>query len=155
VHVSFSLRSVTRDQDTSSRGAEILANGQSEMAAKSSVLYAAAKEIGDACSVENRAFLACKAKDENPESCLAPGAAVQDCALSVLKSAMDACGATLSAHASCINNAISEEYMFDRCRTTEHAFQDCRTRNRPDAASVVAAKPSEQDSQPRTAAVSE
>jgi NADH dehydrogenase (ubiquinone) 1 alpha subcomplex subunit 8 len=113
------------------------------MAAKSSVLYAAAKEIGAECGAENRAFLACKAEDENPSACLIPGAAVQDCALGVLKSAMEACGDTLSAHASCIDKAISEEYMFDRCRNTEHAFRDCRVRAKLDVANVVAATLSE------------
>jgi NADH dehydrogenase (ubiquinone) 1 alpha subcomplex subunit 8 len=96
------------------------------MAAKSSVLYAAAKEIGSMCEAQNRKFLACKTRDENPEACLAEGAQVQDCALAVLKSAMEKCGDSFASYASCLDKQISEEYMFERCRAKESKFRECR-----------------------------
>lgn len=94
--------------------------------ATSSVLYAAAKEIGSKCKSQNRAFLECKAADENPSACLQKGEAVQACALSVLKSAMATCESTFQKYASCLDMQISQEYLFERCRKEEKAFQDCR-----------------------------
>jgi NADH dehydrogenase (ubiquinone) 1 alpha subcomplex subunit 8 len=96
------------------------------MAAKSSALYAAAREIGSTCEAQNRQFLACKARDENPEACMAVGAKVQDCALDVLKSAMATCGDTFASYASCLDKQISQEYMFERCRSKENEFRECR-----------------------------
>lgn len=93
--------------------------------AKSSVLYAAAKEIGSACDAENRSFLECKSRDEDPSACLDAGEHVQDCALGVLKSAMQNCGKALSQYASCLDRQSSQEYMYDRCRAEESAFTDC------------------------------
>lgn len=95
--------------------------------AQSSVLYAAAKEIGETCRAQNRAFLACKATDEDPAACLGPGEAVQTCALRVLKSAMEECGEAFQDYASCLDSQISQEYMFERCRAKESAFAACRT----------------------------
>lgn len=97
------------------------------MSAKSSVLYAAAKEIGAHCASENDAFLRCKANDENPEVCLAEGERVQTCALGVLKSAMETCGDAFQQYADCLDKQISQEYMFERCRKTEAAFVECRS----------------------------
>lgn len=94
--------------------------------ATSSVLYAAAKEIGAACTVENRNFLNCKAQDEDPSACLDKGEAVQACALGVLKMAMATCETTFQKYATCLDNQISEEYMFERCRQSEKAFTECR-----------------------------
>lgn len=94
--------------------------------AKSSVLYAAAKEIGAVCDAENRAFLACKGRDEDPSACLEAGGFVQDCALGVLKSAMRSCGEALASYASCLDRQSSQEYMYDRCRAEEGAFRACR-----------------------------
>lgn len=97
------------------------------MSAKSSVLYAAAKEIGAHCATENDAFLRCKANDENPEVCLAEGERVQTCALGVLKSAMETCGDAFQQYADCLDKQISQEYMFERCRKPEAAFVECRS----------------------------
>jgi NADH dehydrogenase (ubiquinone) 1 alpha subcomplex subunit 8 len=94
--------------------------------AKSSVLYAAAKEIGANCDAENRAFLACKARDEDPGACLESGGRVQDCALGILKSAMQNCGEALSSYAACLDRQSSQEYMYDRCRTEESVFRECQ-----------------------------
>jgi NADH dehydrogenase (ubiquinone) 1 alpha subcomplex subunit 8 len=110
--------------------------------AKSSVLYAAAKEIGAACDAENREFLACKARDEDPAACLEAGGRVQDCALDVLKSAMASCGDALSSYASCLDRQVSQEYMYDRCRAEERSFKACRQQS-ASAAAVVAANPCE------------
>lgn len=110
--------------------------------ATSSVLYAAAKEIDAACKSENRQFLACKANDEEPSACLDKGEAVQACALRVLKSAMATCEETFQKYASCLDNQISEEYMFERCRKEEGAFKECRA----EAKGVVAASKKETDS---------
>lgn len=112
------------------------------MASKSNALYAVAKEIGTICGEENRNFMACKARDENPAACLDSGAAVQNCALGVLNSAMETCGEALSAYATCLDRQISEEYMFDRCRPAETAFQACRQQSQT-AASIVASNPVE------------
>lgn len=98
--------------------------------AKSSVLYAAAKEIGSACDIENRSFLECKSRDEDPSSCLDAGESVQDCALGVLKSAMQNCGKALSLYASCLDRQSSQEYMYDRCRAEESAFRACSEKNK-------------------------
>ncbi len=95
--------------------------------AKSSVLYAAAKEIGTHCAAANTAFLRCKAKDADPEKCLREGEAVQECALAVLKSAMETCSDSFTAYADCLDKQISEEYMFERCRKPEAAFVECRS----------------------------
>lgn len=95
--------------------------------ATSSVLYAAAKEIGATCESENRAFLACKVADEDPSACLRQGEAVQSCALRVLKSAMRMCDASFQAYAQCLDSQISEEYKFERCRREEGVFQQCRS----------------------------
>ena len=95
--------------------------------AKSSVLYAAAKEIGAHCAEANTAFLRCKAKDPNPETCLREGEAVQECALAVLKSAMETCSDSFTTYANCLDKQISEEYMFERCRKPEAAFVECRS----------------------------
>lgn len=94
--------------------------------ATSSVLYAAAKEIGTACDAQNRAFCACKAVDEDPAVCLAKGEAVQQCALRVLKQAMATCESTFQKYATCLDSQVSQEYMFERCRKQEHAFTECR-----------------------------
>lgn len=114
--------------------------------ATSSVLYAAAKEIGARCEAENRSYLQCKVKDEDPAACLDKGEAVQSCALGVLKSAMATCQDSFQAYADCIDRQISEEYMFERCRKEEHAFADCRN-SAGDASSVVAAATTEKNSQ--------
>lgn len=111
--------------------------------AKSHVLYAVAKEIGQSCANENRAFFECKERDESPEACLEEGGRVQECALGVLKSAMATCEEELSAYSSCLDMQISEEYMFERCRTFEHSFRDCRSRS-SGKSDVVAAKPAEE-----------
>lgn len=105
----------------------------------SSVLYAAAKEIGAVCNDENIAFLACKAKDENPSACLDKGEAVQACALGVLKSAMASCEKTFEEYANCLDNRISEEYMFERCRSQETAFTQCRVDVKANSSHVGAA----------------
>lgn len=110
--------------------------------ATSSVLYAAAKEIGATCEAENRNFLKCKTEDEEPSACLAKGEAVQACALGVLKSAMVTCQETFQSYADCLDNQISQEYMFERCRKQEHAFFECRAAAKSEA-SVVAAAASE------------
>jgi len=109
----------------------------------SSVLYAAAKEIGARCDAENRSFLSCKAIDEDPAACLDKGEAVQACALSVLKSAMATCEETFQGYVHCIDNQISEEYMFERCRREENAFKDCRAAATAQNDAVVAATPNE------------
>lgn len=103
--------------------------------ATSSVLYAAAKEIGATCDSENRRFLQCKAKDEEPSACLDKGEAVQACALGVLRAAMATCEQAFQSYVSCIDSQISEEYMFERCRKQEHAFAKCRQEAR-DAATA-------------------
>lgn len=95
--------------------------------ATSSVLYAAAKEIGSRCESQNRAFLECKATHDDPASCLEKGEAVQVCALGVLKSAMATCEDTFQKYATCLDTQISQEYLFERCRKEEKAFYDCRT----------------------------
>ncbi|CAN8069055.1 unnamed protein product [Agarophyton chilense] len=110
--------------------------------ATSSVLYAAAKEIGATCNAENRAFLKCKSIDEDPAACLDKGKAVQACALGVLKSAMASCEKSFQSYASCLEKQSSQEYMFDRCRKQEHAFAECRNKAKG-TNSVVAAAPSE------------
>lgn len=115
--------------------------------AKSHILYAVAKEIGQSCAAENREFLLCKERDENPATCLQEGGRVQECALGVLKSAMTTCGDEVSAYASCLDRQISQEYMFDRCRQFEQALRDCRQQSHS-SDDVVAAKPLETDSQP-------
>lgn len=107
--------------------------------ATSSVLYAAAKEIGATCDAQNRRYLECKAKDEEPSACLDKGQAVQACALGVLKAAMQTCEQTFQSYVSCIDSQISEEYMFDRCRKQENAFVKCRQ----DANGVTAASAKE------------
>lgn len=112
--------------------------------ATSSVLYAAAKEIGATCDEENRSFLKCKAEDEEPSACLDKGEAVQACALGVLKSAMATCQETFQSYADCIDRQISEEYMFERCRKEENAFVDCRNAAKSQT-SVVAAATSENE----------
>lgn len=94
--------------------------------ATSSVLYACAKQIGATCESVNRAFIECKAADEEPSACLDKGEAVQACALGVLKSAMETCQNSFQEYANCLDRQISEEYMFDRCRKEEHSFRDCR-----------------------------
>ncbi|PXF49139.1 NADH dehydrogenase [ubiquinone] 1 alpha subcomplex subunit 8-B [Gracilariopsis chorda] len=114
--------------------------------ATSSVLYAAAKEIGATCDAENRAFLKCKNADEDPAACLDKGEAVQSCALGVLKSAMATCQKTFQSYATCLDNQISQEYMFERCRKQESAFAECRQKANS-SASVVAATP--KDPSPR------
>ncbi len=101
------------------------------------------------CAAPNDAFLRCKANDENPERCLAEGAAVQSCALSVLKSAMESCGEAFQKYADCLDSQISQEYMFERCRKPEAAFVECRSltaQSSYDAAptAVVAAAAQEQ-----------
>lgn len=113
--------------------------------ATSSVLYAAAKEIGATCDAQNRAFLKCKMADEDPAACLDKGEAVQSCALGVLKSAMATCEKAFQTYATCLDNQISQEYMFERCRKQEHAFAECRQKAKG-AAPVVAAAPSEHPS---------
>lgn len=97
--------------------------------ASSSVLYAAGKEIGSICSTVNREFLTCKAANEDPSDCLVKGEAVQACALNVLKSAMKQCEASFQKYATCLDNQISEEYMFERCRREEKEFNDCRQKH--------------------------
>lgn len=98
--------------------------------ASSPVLYAAAKEIGATCEEENLTFLQCKAGNIEPSVCLDKGAAVQACALRVLKNAMDSCQQSFEAYTSCIDAQISEEYMFERCRDKETAFAKCRVQAR-------------------------
>lgn len=116
--------------------------------ATSSVLYAAAKEIGSRCESQNRAFLECKAADENPAACLEKGEAVQACALGVLKSAMATCESTFQKYASCLDLQISQEYLFERCRKEEKAFYDCRAgaQDKPTNSSVKAASAKESSS---------
>lgn len=111
--------------------------------ATSSVLYAAAKEIGSKCSSENRAFLKCKANDPNPSACLHEGEAVQECSVKVLKSAMATCESTFKKYASCLDHQISEEYMFERCRREESDFVDCRSNIKSTASTVSVASVSE------------
>lgn len=115
--------------------------------ATSSVLYAAAKEIGSTCDDQNRAFLLCKASDQDPAACLDKGEAVQACALGVLKSAMAMCEDTFQKYATCLDSQISQEYMFERCRKHEDAFTECRANAKtPSAvasASVTAASATE------------
>jgi peroxiredoxin len=40
--------------------------------------------IGRVCTTQNRRFIECKAKTENPADCIEPGIAVQRCVNSVL-----------------------------------------------------------------------
>lgn len=111
--------------------------------ATSSVLYAAAKEIGATCETENRNFFKCKAANEDPEACLDKGEAVQACALGVLKSAMATCEQTFQKYSTCLDNQVSEEYMFERCRKDENAFAACRAAAKSAPSAVVAANATE------------
>lgn len=118
--------------------------------ATSSVLYAAAKEIGTICEHENREFLICKSKDEDPSACLHKGEAVQACALGVLKSAIATCEDTFQKYAVCLDSQISEEYRFERCRKQEKEFRECRANvnasSSPTTAAVKAGSTKESDS---------
>lgn len=70
---------------------------------------------------------------------------MQQCALAVLKSAMQTCGESFQKHADCLDKQVSQEYMFERCRKTETAFVECRSLiakssyDEPSAAVVAAA----------------
>lgn len=112
--------------------------------ATSSVLYAAAKEIGATCQAENRQFLKCKESNDEPSACLGQGEKVQSCALGVLKTAMQTCEETFQKYATCLDNQISEEYMFERCRKEETNFTTCRS-DAKGTSKVVAAKSIETD----------
>ena len=52
----------------------------------SSVLFAVSKQIASACADKNRAFLACKKRDKNPEACLNEGDAVTSCVVDLCAS---------------------------------------------------------------------
>ena len=105
--------------------------------ATSSVLYAAAKEIGTTCEAINREFIKCKVEDDEPSACLAQGEKVQECALGVLKSAMATCEETFQKYATCLDNQISQEYMFERCRKEEGAFVTCRQQAKGEIAAAA------------------
>lgn len=117
--------------------------------ATSSVLYAAGKEIGSTCASANRAFVACKAKDDDPAACLDKGEAVQACALGVLRSAMATCEGAFNKYAACLDRQISEEYMFERCRSDEAAFIDCRSQVASTGTATAAASVKEEKQEER------
>lgn len=94
--------------------------------ASSSVLYAASKEIGNACAEQNKAFLRCKAKDEDPHTCLREGEAVQSCVVDVLKQIYVQCPEEFNAFSKCLAEQRATDYAFDRCRRQERAFVRCR-----------------------------
>eukprot|EP00871_Galdieria_phlegrea_P005521 jgi/Galph1/5970/GphlegSOOS_G4614.1 len=94
--------------------------------ATSSVLYAAAKEIGRRCSKENRAFLECKNKEENPEECLKEGENVTNCVLQLLKEFNATCPKEFEEYSACLDRQSSQLYLFDRCRKFERQLVSCR-----------------------------
>jgi NADH dehydrogenase (ubiquinone) 1 alpha subcomplex subunit 8 len=47
----------------------------------SSVLLAVSRQIASTCAAQNRAFLDCKRRDKNPETCLKQGDEVTSCVI--------------------------------------------------------------------------
>jgi len=93
----------------------------------SSVLYAAAKEIGRRCAKENRDFLECKNREENPESCLGQGEKVTNCVLQLLKDLNATCPREFEEYSACLDRQSSQLYLFDRCRKFERNLVSCRS----------------------------
>ncbi|EME32699.1 NADH dehydrogenase [ubiquinone] 1 alpha subcomplex subunit 8-B [Galdieria sulphuraria] len=92
----------------------------------SSVLYAAAREIGRRCAKENRAFLECKSKEDNPEECLREGEKVTNCVLQLLKELNATCPKEFEDYSACLDRQSSQLYLFDRCRKFERSLVSCR-----------------------------
>eukprot|EP00244_Chara_vulgaris_P014288 TRINITY_DN885_c0_g1_i1.p1 TRINITY_DN885_c0_g1~~TRINITY_DN885_c0_g1_i1.p1 ORF type:complete len:105 (-),score=19.39 TRINITY_DN885_c0_g1_i1:297-611(-) len=86
----------------------------------SAVLMSASKHISSRCGRENRAFLACKKADENPEKCLKQGEEVTRCVLSLLKELRRKCPKEMDAYAKCMDYYGSE---FELCRKQQASFE--------------------------------
>ncbi|GBG80830.1 hypothetical protein CBR_g31386 [Chara braunii] len=87
----------------------------------SAVLMSASKHISARCGRENRAFLACKKADENPEKCLKQGEEVTRCVLSLLKELHLKCPKEMDGYAKCMDYYGSE---FELCRKQQASFEN-------------------------------
>ncbi|GAB4828822.1 hypothetical protein Ancab_018483 [Ancistrocladus abbreviatus] len=86
----------------------------------SAVLMASSKHIALRCRNENVAFLKCKKKDPNPETCLDKGQEVTRCVLSLLKDLHQRCTKEMDAYAGCMYYHTNE---FDMCRKEQQEFE--------------------------------
>ncbi|KAJ6803908.1 NADH dehydrogenase [ubiquinone] 1 alpha subcomplex subunit 8-B-like [Iris pallida] len=86
----------------------------------SAVLTASAKHIATSCRSENKAFINCKKKDQNPEKCLEKGREVTHCVLNLLKGLHQSCSQEMDTYARCMYYNTNE---FDLCRKEQQAFE--------------------------------
>ncbi|PIA39428.1 hypothetical protein AQUCO_02600107v1 [Aquilegia coerulea] len=86
----------------------------------SAVLMSASKHIAAKCREENRAFINCKKKDQNPEKCLHQGREVTRCVLTVLKDLHERCTKEMDAYVGCMYYHTNE---FDLCRKEQEEFE--------------------------------
>mmetsp|Transcript_13006 Transcript_13006/g.39385 ORF Transcript_13006/g.39385 Transcript_13006/m.39385 type:complete len:110 (-) Transcript_13006:534-863(-) len=87
----------------------------------SSILMSASKLIAIECGAPSRAYMACKKRDANPETCLAEGDAVTGCVINLLKDLNETCPKELKAYYECMDYYSNN---FLKCRDVQKAFEE-------------------------------
>lgn len=83
-------------------------------------LNGAAKIIGFACALENRAFVVCKKNASDPKDCLKEGKDVTNCVESVVGTLHAKCGQEYEAYANCL---VDNPMKFELCREEQFALR--------------------------------
>ncbi|CAM6088750.1 unnamed protein product [Calypogeia fissa] len=94
--------------------------GGEDPVATSAVLTSASKHITAKCGDENRAFLNCKRKDANPESCLPQGQKVTRCVVFLLRELHETCPKAMDSFSKCMDYYGNE---FELCRKQQQEFE--------------------------------
>mmetsp|Transcript_22656 Transcript_22656/g.77071 ORF Transcript_22656/g.77071 Transcript_22656/m.77071 type:complete len:115 (+) Transcript_22656:92-436(+) len=97
----------------------------------SAVLYSTAKHIARSCQKQNRQFYLCRSVSEDPHKCLAEGAAVTTCVLTLIKSLKGQCPKEFNDYTACMDWRNND---FEFCRKEQAAFEEkCPLPPDPDA----------------------
>ena len=80
----------------------------------------AAKIIGFACALENRAFVVCKKNAADPQDCIKEGQGVTSCVHSVVATLQTKCASEYNAYADCL---IENPMKFEQCREEQMALR--------------------------------
>eukprot|EP00884_Botryococcus_braunii_P003281 jgi/Botrbrau1/12954/Bobra.154_2s0014.1 len=86
----------------------------------SAVLTSVANHIPFRCSKENKAFVECKKKDKNPQTCLAEGERLTHCVIDLLKEAREKAPEELKKYTHCLDYYSNK---FTKCRKEQKEFE--------------------------------
>ncbi|XP_065843225.1 NADH dehydrogenase [ubiquinone] 1 alpha subcomplex subunit 8-like [Oscarella lobularis] len=93
-----------------------------ELNVTSAVLVAAAHHYGQACRVENDAFMKCRQEKKDPRACLEEGRRVTQCAIKFFRSLKAKCNDEFTSYWTCLD---FNNQNYQECRKAEKSFNAC------------------------------